>query len=315
MKSIREEFAVTSLAMDLAKDLIATGCYSENKIHFWNINSQSKVKTIRFDKAFNPINSILFFNNNIAFVANSAANAVVLHGENFSEITSISKNENREIVSISHSHDNLIVACQRPMLQTLNGRTAEDILIYCSKDWTLKNSISSGSLILDAKASNQLALWVGLDDNDGLFKLYFFDLLTNQKSSITLGDDAYTAQLSTNEQSHIVSVILRVNNNDDGSMQSTLFIIDLDTKKIIHQKTVSAGDDYLNCEVTKNNSLIIDFYDHTAQKSYLTVVNNQGKVLSKRKVEGITTYGMAVDENLVALAVNNYVEFMELTNG
>ena len=94
MNSIREEFAVTSLAMDLTKDLIATGCYSENKIHFWNVSNQTKVKTIRFDKAFNPINSILFFKNNIAFIANSAANAVILHGENFNEIQKLNRKEN-----------------------------------------------------------------------------------------------------------------------------------------------------------------------------------------------------------------------------
>lgn len=312
MNSIREEFAVTSLAMDLTKDLIATGCYSENKIHFWNVSNQTKVKTIRFDKAFNPINSILFFKNNIAFIANSAANAVILHGENFSEIQKLNRKENREIVAISHSKNNFMVACQRPLLQTLNGKIAEDIFIYDSNDWTLKQTVSSNSLILDAKVSNQLLLTIALDDQDGLFKLTMMDLTSSKVNTLELGNDAYTAQLATNDQSHIISVILRINNDEDGSMLNTLFIIDLNTKEIIYKNTVTNGDDYLNCQVINNSKLIIDFYDHAAQTSYVKLISSQGMELSKRKVNGITTYGIATTENLVALAVNNYVEFMEL---
>ena len=312
MNSIREEFAVTSLAMDLAKDLLATGCYSENKIHLWNISNQTKVKTIRFDKAFNPINSILFFKNNIAFIANSAISAVILHGENFSEIQKLNRQDNREIVAISHSKDDFMVACQRPLLQTLNGKLAKDIFIYDSNSWDLKKTISSNSLILDAKISNDLLLMIGLDDQDGLFRLTSIDLISNQVNQLELGIDAYTAQLSTNDQSHIVSVILRINNDEDGSMLNTLFIIDLNAKEVIYKNTVTDGNDYLNCQVINNDKLIIDFYDHAAQTSYLKLITSQGMELSKRKVNGITTYGIATTENLVALAVNNYVEFMEL---
>ena len=85
-----------------------------------------------------------------------------------------------------------------------------------------------------------------------------------------------------------------------------------ETKEIIYKNTVTNGDDYLNCQVINNNKLIIDFYDHAAQTSYLKLISSQGMELSKRKVNGITTYGIATTENLVALAVNNYIEFMEL---
>ena len=218
----------------------------------------------------------------------------------------------REIVAISHSKDNFMVACQRPLLQTLNGKIAEDIFIYDSNDWTLKQTVSSNSLMFDAKVSNQLLLTIALDDQDGLFKLDVRDLTSSQVNTLELGNDAYTAQLATNDQSHIISVILRINNDEDGSMLNTLFIIDLNTKEIIYKNTVTNGDDYLNCQVINNNKLIIDFYDHAAQTSYLKLISSQGMELSKRKVNGITTYGIATTENLVALAVNNYVEFMEL---
>ena len=218
----------------------------------------------------------------------------------------------REIVAISHSKDNFMVACQRPLLQTLNGKIAEDIFLYDSNDWTLKQTVSSNSLMFDAKVSNQLLLTIALDDQDGLFKLAVRDLTSSQVNTLELGNDAYTAQLATNDQSHIISVILRINNDEDGSMLNTLFIIDLNTKEIIYKNTVTNGDDYLNCQVINNNKLIIDFYDHAVQTSYLKLINSQGMELSKRKVNGITTYGIATAENIVALAVNNYIEFMEL---
>ncbi len=166
--------------------------------------------------------------------------------------------------------------------------------------------------MFDAKVSNQLLLTIALDDQDGLFKLAVRDLTSSQVNTLELGNDAYTAQLATNDQSHIISVILRINNDEDGSMLNTLFIIDLNTKEIIYKNTVTNGDDYLNCQVINNNKLIIDFYDHAVQTSYLKLINSQGMELSKRKVNGITTYGIATAENIVALAVNNYIEFMEL---
>lgn len=314
MRSLREEFAVTSIALDMSKDLIATGCYSENKINFWKITEQVKVKTVTFDKAFNPINSIMFFQGKVAFIANSAANVVILEGESFQELRKLSKHNNREIIAIDAAGKSFLVACQRPLLQTLSGQeSVKDILIYDTDSWIEKYALTSGALLFDAKLCNKDLITIGLDDQDGSFKINFLDLENLSNTQLVLDQDAYTAQLTCNESYHLAAVILRVNNDQDGTMISTLLIIDSNAKKVIYRNSVSDGNDYLNCKIIDHNNIVLDYYDHQTRSSYLTVIDSQGTVHSKRRIDGITTYGIATAPKIVALAVNNYVEFVELS--
>ncbi|WEV50211.1 hypothetical protein OZX61_12750 (plasmid) [Acinetobacter sp. ESL0695] len=312
MNSLKEEFVVTSLAIDLKRDLLATGCYSQNKINFWNISSRKKFHTIHFDNAFNPINSILFFEDKISFISNASSKVIILSGNDFDQIRSFDKAFNREIVSLDYCSGNLLIACKRPLLQVMkedNIRDNQDLFIVDTQSLEIIQTINSKHLIYDAKIYDDYIYTVGTNDENGLFCLTSFNINSKETESTILGDDVDTCQIKVGNDGRTIAVIANSSNDENGDVISTLYILDKETKDIIYEDYVRDGSEYTNVCITDKNTIILDLYDHEEKSSFLVQQTKEGSTIHKEKINGITTFGIATNEDKIALSTNFEVNF------
>lgn len=312
MNSLKEEFVVTSLAIDLKKDLLATGCYSQNKINFWNISSRKKFHTIHFDSAFNPINSILFFEDKISFISNASSKVVILSGSEFDQIRSFDKGFNREIVSLDYYSEKLLIACKRPLLQVMdadNIKDNQDLFIVDTQTWEITQTINSKHLIYDAKIYENFIYTVGTNDENDLFCLTSFNISTKESESIILGDDVDTCQIKISNDGKTIAVISSNSDDQNGDVTSTLYIIDKETKDVVYEDYVKNGSEYTNVCITDKNTIVLDLYDHEEKSSFLVQQTKEGSTIHKEKINGITTFGIATNEDQIALSTNFEVNF------
>lgn len=318
MKKLREKFIVTSLAMDIEKDLLAVGCCSQNKINFWSLHYQKRIQSFEFESAFNPINSILFFEDKIGFISNASSKVLILSGRKFDQIRSFDKGFNREIVSLDYYSEKLLIACKRPLLQVMdadNIKDNQDLFIVDTQTWETTQTINSKHLIYDAKIYKNFIYTIGINDKNGLFCLTSFDINTKETESIILGNDVDTCQIRISNDGKTIAVIANTSDDQNGDVVSTLYIIDKDTNDITYKDSQKSGNEYLNLCITKNNHLVLNFYDHSQKSSFLIQMGLDASIIQKNKINGSTNIAIATDQNTIVCSNSFDINFYELNPG
>lgn len=318
MKKLKEEFIVTSLAIDIKKDLLAVGCCSQNKINFWSLRDQKRIHSFEFESAFNPINSILFFEDKVGFISNASSKILILSGHKFDQIRSFDKGFNREIVSLDYHSEKLLIACKRPLLQVMdadNIKDNQDLFIVDTQTWSIKQTINSKHLIYDAKIYENFIYTVGTNDENGLFCLTSFDINTKETESVILGDDVDTCQIKISNDGRTIAVIANNSDDQNGDVVSTLYIIDKYTNDITYKNSQKGGNEYLSLCITQNNCLVLNFYDHSQKSSFLIQMGLSGSIIQKTKINGSTNIGIATDQNTIIYSNNFDINFYDLNPG
>lgn len=85
-----------------------------------------------------------------------------------------------------------------------------------------------------------------------------------------------------------------------------------DTNDISYKNSQKDGNEYLNLCITKNNHLVLNFYDHFQKSSFLIQMDLNGSIIQKNKINENTNIGIATDQNTIVCSNNFDINFYEL---